>query len=145
MIRRIHKIEWSDGEFVTLPGNRYSRETEQGLHNSFVDLTGADYAYDTVGIGRAARKNAIERVSFLIVEDDPGAVNLKFEELEERLQGRVKLWSNGTVDGYGSEEERWAYARLVSMPLLQLDVTHRRHMPVTLIFERMTDWEVDES
>ena len=138
MISRIHKAEYLPGQFVEFPSYRYTRETEQGLHNSFTDLTGADYGYDMVGIGRAAKKNAIERIAFLLI-GTPAEVNTAFEDLQTNLQGRIKLWSTDDID------ELWAYARLVSMPLLRLDVINRQHMPVTLVFERMTDWQVEGS
>jgi hypothetical protein len=111
-----------------------------------MDLTGADYAYDMIGVGRAARKNAIERVAFTIVEDDADDVNEAFDDLETNLQGRIILWRSDalSLEAEGAENE-WAYARLVNMPARQLDVTHNRHMPVVLVFERISDWEAEEA
>lgn len=144
MIKRIFRAEYSPGFYVEFPGNNGLQETEQGLWNSFADLTGADYAYDQIGVGRAARKNAIERVAFTLVGDSPADVNDDFEVLESNLQGRIKLWRKDAEDAEAAQLE-WAYARLQSMPMRQLAVENRRHMPVTLIFERISDWIAEES
>lgn len=144
MIKRIFRVEYSPGLYVEFPGNNGLQETEQGLWNSFMDLTGADYAYDMIGVGRAARKNAIERIAFTLVGDTPAEVNDAFDDLEGNLQGRVKLWRKDDVDPDAAALE-WAYARLQSMPTRHLDVSHRRHMPVALIFERISDWTAEDS
>jgi len=146
MIKRIIAAEYATDQFVEFHPNNSVQETEQGLWNSFMDLTGADYAYDMIGVGRAARKNAIERVAFTIVEDDADDVNEAFDDLETNLQGRIILWRSDalSLEAEGAENE-WAYARLVNMPARQLDVTHNRHMPVVLVFERISDWEAEEA
>lgn len=144
MIKRIFRAEYAPGFYVEFPGNNGLQETEQGLWNSFADLTGADYAYDQIGIGRAAKKNAIERVAFTLVGDTPADVNTAYEAIEEDLQGRIKLWRKDDEEVYEANLE-WAYARLQSMPVRQVNVENRRHMPVSLIFERMSDWVAEES
>lgn len=140
MIKRITKAVYGSGEDdeIVFPTHNSLQETEQELWTSFADLTGADYAYDMVGTGRPAKKNAIERVAFTIVGDDDGDVNEFYDDLETHLQGRLTLVRS---DGTNSET---AKARLLSMPSRSLDVTHRRHMPVVLVFARITDWEAVE-
>lgn len=144
MIKRIYRAEYAPGFYVEFPGNSGLQETEQGLWNSFADLTGADYAYDQIGIGRAAKKNAIERVAFTLVGDTPAAVNDDFDDIQENLQGRIKLWRKDDEDADAANLE-WAYARLQSMPVRSLNVENRRHMPVILVFERITDWTLEAS
>jgi hypothetical protein len=143
MIKRIIRVEYATDTYVTFDTANSLQETEQGLWNSFMDLTGADYAYDMIGTGRAARKNAIERVSFTIVESTAALVETAFAALETNLQGRIILWRCDGLDptAMGAVNE-WAYARLVNMPMRSLNVDHNRHMPVTLIFERISDWTV---
>lgn len=144
MIKRIFRAEYSPGLYVDFPGNNGVQETEQDLWNSFADLTGADYAYDQIGVGRAAKKNAIERIAFTLVGDTPADVNDAFEDLEDNLQGRIKLWRKDDEDAEAAGLE-WAYARIQRMPMRSLDVTNRRHMNVALIFERMSNWTPEDS
>ena len=144
MIKRIYRAEYAPGFYVEFPGNNGVQETEQELWNSFADLTGVDYAYDQIGVGRAAKKNAIERVAFTLVGDTPADVNDAFEDLEDNLQGRIKLWRKDDEDAEAAGLE-WAYARIQGMPMRSLDVTNRRHMNVALIFERMSDWTPEDS
>lgn len=139
MIKRIYRAEYGTDLYVTFPENMVEHETEQGLHNSFSDLTGADYAYDMIGVGRAAKKNAIERISFLIVGATPAAVNAAYEAMADHLQGRIKLWRHG--DDESGNVEEWAYARLLQMPQISLTAKRRLIAPVLLIFERISDWE----
>jgi hypothetical protein len=139
MIKRITRVIYGAGmdDYIDLPTHNSVQETEQELWTSFADLTGADYAYDQIGIGQPARKNAIERVAFTIVEDDSDDVNDLYEDLETLILGRVQLLRS---DGSATET---AYARLLSMPSRNLNVTHNRHMPVVLIFARISDWEAE--
>jgi hypothetical protein len=140
MIKRITRAIYGVGEddFIEFPTHNSVQETEQDLWTSFADLTGADYAYDMIGVGNPARKNAIERIAFTIVEDDADDVNELYEDITTLLLGRIQLLRTD-----GTEEET-AYARLLSMPSRNLNVTHARHMPVVLVFARITDWEAVE-
>lgn len=137
MIKRITRVIYGPGgsDYIDLPTHNSIQETEQGLWTSFADLTGADYGYDQIGTGQPAKKNAIERVAFTIVEDDSDDVNDTYDDLETLITGRVQL-----VRSDGSATET-AYARLRSMPSRNLSVEHARHMPVVLVFERISDWE----
>ena len=137
MIKRITKAVYGDGEddFIEFPGNNSVQETEQDLWTSFADMTGADFAYDMLGVGRPAKKNAIERIAFTIVGDDADDVNDLYADLESLILGRIRL-----IRTDGSDEE-WAYARLLSMPSRNLSVINARHMPVVLVFARISDWE----
>lgn len=148
MIRRYTKVEYAPGSFVDLPAFRSTHETEQELETAFEALTGADYDYDELSLNQTPKRNAIERVQFLVVEDTPGLVNAKLSELRSRLRGRVKLWTSGSeLDEYDDESavDRWAYARMLSMPRVTLQAENRRHAPVMMVFSRMSDWYAEDA
>lgn len=136
MIKRITKAIYGvgEGDEITFPLHNSIQETEQELWTSFADLTGADYAYDQIGVGRPAKRNAIERVAFTIVGDDDDEVNDFYDDLEDHLLGRVTLIRS---DGSALES---ATARLLSMPSRSLGVEHKQHMPIVLVFARISDW-----
>ena len=139
MIRHIYRVEYATDQFEDVPMERFAQETEQGLWTSFADLTGADYGYDMIGTGLAAKKNAIERVAFWVVAETGAEINAKIDDLESHFQGRVWLWRRG--DGEEGLVYERALARLVNLPQVSLDASNIRHVPVAVIFERMSDWE----
>jgi len=65
-------------------------------------------------------------------------VNELYEDITTLLLGRIQLLRTDGTD------DETAYARLLSMPSRNLNVTNKRHMPVVLVFARMTDWEAVE-
>lgn len=140
-LRYPNRFTSADGSLeVVWPTHHLEAETDQELHNSFADLTGADYAYDMVGNGRAAKRNAIERVRFLVVgESDPVQQDLDAEVEQIRVNcyliGRGKLYQKA-ADG----SERWAWARIQRVAAISVSWENINHQPVSLSFERMSEW-----
>lgn len=136
-LRYLSKFTSIDGSLeVVFPTARYEYEQEQDLYTSFIEMTGADYAYDMLGTGRPAKKNGIERVRFFVVGDQD-YVDDKVEEIRENCLsiGRGKLWQAAS-----SGSMRWAYGRLQDVPSTRITVENLNHQPMFLTFERISDW-----
>lgn len=132
-------------EEVIFPTHHLEYEEDQEVHNSYADLTGADYAYDMVGYGQAAKKNAMERIRFLVVgEVDPVQEDLDAQVEEMRVQlhaiGRGKLWQKA-ADG----SQRWAWARVEHVVAIRLTYENINHLPVSASFQRMSEWSEEGS
>lgn len=140
-LRRVTKIEHQPGVFLSLPQYAAEQETDQALYTSSVTLTGADYEYDLMGAQAAPKRNATERLAFRIVEDEPGEVNEQVDALRAALVAgaRFKLWTEGE-DTYGASEERWAYARVASMPRVRVEQQDVRSLTVAVLLSRLSDW-----
>lgn len=135
-LRYPQKFTSADGSLeVVFPTAQLEYEQEQDLFTSFIEMTGADYEYDMLGTGAAAKKNGIERIRFLVVGEQ-AEVDAKVEEIRENcyLIGRGKLWQAA------SSGSRWAWARLDSMPSVRLTVENLNHQPMFLTFQRMSNW-----
>lgn len=149
MIRRVTKVEYATGQFLELPLYEAEQETDQGVNDAWAPMTGAHYEYDLLGSGPGTKANAIERLSFLLVGDDGADLNGKVDELRRRLfaGGSLKVWTAGDeYDEHGEpfETERWAQARIQSMPQIRVRRTDRRAVPVTVILTRSTDWASED-
>lgn len=129
------------GLAVEFPPAAYEWESSQSLRGATEPAVGADYAVDLLESRPAPKAVATERVRGLIVARDGAALNVEMDRLRSRLYriGRGRLWA---VDAAGNE--RWAWARLDSMPDITLTVEHRRHAPVILSFLRLSDWYAAE-
>jgi len=122
---------------VEFPKAQYEWESTQGLRGATEPVVGADYHVDLLGRRPAPLDVAHERIRGLLVEADGADLDARLDTLRARLYriGRGKLWA---VDAAGNE--RWAWARLDSMPDITLTVEHRRHAPVIASFVRLSDW-----
>lgn len=137
--RYVNKFTSIDGSTisVTFPLNMYEYESQQGLRAPAATIAGADYGHDYLGYAAGSKEFAVESVRFLVV-------NTTVATLEDTLStiradchriGLGKLW---VTDANGVN--RWAYARLTSMPTFRVATGAIHHVPVTLTFRRQSNW-----
>lgn len=138
--RYLSRIENADSTVsITLPRYRAEYEQEQPLVHNLAALTGADYSYDQMGLSASVKGNGIERVRFLEV-GQPEEIDAAIDDLKALSRyGRLKIFTTGEDDHQGGTE-RWAWARMQMMPSLSLGVTNRQHAPVSLAFERLSNF-----
>lgn len=126
---------------VTFPRFRGEYEQEQPLIRSSSPLTGQDYSFDQMGEARSLKANGIERVRFLLVDQSATGIDAAIDELKALASlGRVKIFTTGAGDEHEGDGARWAWARLEMMPTLSLGVRDRQSAPVSLSFDRFSDW-----
>lgn len=143
-LRFYNRFTSADGsQEVVFPTHHLEAEIDQDLHNSFAELTGASYSYDMVGNGPAPKKNAIVRLRFLAV----GETAPVQEDLDAQVEtirddcyefGRGKLYRKGANGG-----EDWAWARIQHMAQIRVTYENLNHLPVSLAFEVMSDWQAE--
>lgn len=136
--RYLEKYENSAGTVSYVwPLNAYEWQSSQSLRTPNSLIAGADYAYDLRGSLPGLKALAQERVRFLDVQASTSALETDLDSLRSELWqiGRGKLY---VLDSAASR--RWAYARLAAMPEMTLGVGMTRHVPVSLQFDRYSDW-----
>src|SRR5690606_22940343 len=123
------------------PTKAYEWESSQTLRDAIEPAIGADYGVSMLGRRPAPKEVASERLRGLIVVDDPAKLDAELDRLRSRLYriGRGRLWA---VDAAGNE--RWAWARLASMPDVTLTVDNVWHAPAIVEFQRLSDWYAAE-
>ena len=122
---------------VTFGLNQYEWQSQQRLRVASTPSVGADFAYDPLRSAVAPMDVASEHVRFLQLSATAAAADTAIDLLKSRLFtiGRGKLW---TIDAAGVR--RWAWARLVAMPDIRINVPSIRQAPVALEFRRYSPW-----
>lgn len=149
MIRRVTKVEYDTGQFYILPLYRAVQETQQDLSQASVILSGASYEYDLLGAGVSPKRNATERLSFLLLGDNSAEVNSGLDVLRRILYvgASLRIWTEGDVLDEHSEPVttlRWATARVLSMPQVQIETNSINALPIVVIMSRSTDWNDED-
>jgi hypothetical protein len=131
-------FESIDGATVLTFGlAEYEWDSDQPLYVPSVPLVGANYAYDQLGSAPPVKQNARETLRFVVYEDTPAEVDTAIDDLMAKCVsiGLGKLW---TTDS--SDDRRWAYARVVSMPAVHWTAGDILRKAVSLDFDRQSDW-----
>lgn len=137
-MRYLEKFEDRTGATsYVFPNKMYEWDSAQSLRTPLSPVVGASYSYDHFGYARAPKDNANESVRFFDVQASVAALETDLDSLRSKMYeaGRGKLWtlaSDGT--------RRWAWARITAMPSINIITGMFRHVPVSLTFERMSDW-----
>lgn len=137
-IRYAEKFENAGGTVTyTWPVNAYEWQSSQPLRTPAAAISGADYAFDLRGNLAGLKAVAQERVRFLDVQTTTALLETDLDSMRSELLtiGRGKLY---VLDSAASR--RWAYARLAAMPEMALGVGMSRHVPISLQFDRYSDW-----
>lgn len=121
----------------TFPLDNYEWETQQGLQVPVSGLVGAHYAYDHLGYRPGLSMPANERLRFDIQELSPTLVDSELDDMKSALFsiGRGRLFATDSVG-----VQRWAWARLVSMPTTRWRAGDIFKMATSLEFRRNSDW-----
>lgn len=138
--RYLNRVENVSGSVsITLPRFWAEYEQEQPLLRSSSPLTGQDYSFDQLGDAPSIKANASERVRFTEV-GDPADIDVAIDALKALATGRVKIFTIGAGDDHDGSQERWAWARMDMLPSVSLGVKNRETQPVSMSFERFTNW-----
>jgi len=131
-----------DGSIVVeLPKAAYEWESSQGVRGGVATAIGADYGVDLLGTLVSPVAVGSERVRGLLVAADGETLTDALVALRGQLQaiGQGRLRATDAAGGYW-----WARARIASMPEVTLGVEHRRHAPVIVAFQRLSDWFAED-
>jgi len=116
----------------------------QPLDVPIESVVGADYGINLLGGGPMPKRPGRERVRFLVRHADGGeSIDEQVDTLSAALRryGLGRLWQ--VVEGYGSQQRRWAYAQVVAMPDMTYGVRDREYVPVSIEFVRLSDWHAE--
>ncbi len=136
--RILEKFTSIDGSVsYTFPLANYEWDSSQPLRAGTDSVIGAHYGFDYLGNAPGLKDFATETLRVLDLQATPTAVDT---DVDSMLSG---MWSCGRGKLYtkdSSSVERWAYARLVSMPSLSWKAGDIFSKTVAWNFRRQSDW-----
>lgn len=121
----------------TFPVTEFEFQSDQGLYLSSVPVVGANYPFDQLGTSRPIKQAAREQLRFMVYESDPATVDSDIDAMLSKLvsigQGKLTTQDkNGVV--------RWAYARVLNMPMIQWRAGDIYSKACSLEYQRLSDW-----
>ena len=121
----------------TFPMQMYEWESQQPLLLPSSPVVGASYSYDHYNYSVAPKGDAQETVRFVNLRSSPSVLETDLDTLRAVMYraGRGKLF---TIDSTGAR--RWCWARVSDMPNFAFTPGIFRHLPVAIVFKRMSDW-----
>lgn len=121
----------------TFPLDDLEYTAEQGYRAATAELAGADYAHDFAGSAPWVKSTGSESLSFTIWGASETAAIAEFDSMAGKLRqiGRGKLTAL-LPDG----SRRWAWAKLTGRPSYVEQPLSFYNVPVSLRFERFSDW-----
>lgn len=126
-----------DSLFYDFPRYEYEWETDQEYRLNKYQLVGADYEHDSLGFAPAPLNNSRESIRALYLPTDW----LDFDAQLDDARGtcaRIGIGKLYTVDSIANQ--RWAWARLVSMPRVTVESSRGLTQPLIFEFDRQSDW-----
>lgn len=138
--RYLEKFTSYDGSstVLTFPLETYEWSGDQPIRNAYRNVIGAHFAYDFHGTGIAPRGIANESIRTSIVKTTSALLEAEFDTLRAKV-ANIGLGRLYLLDTTGAR--RWAYARATVIPQSTLGILNTTMAPITLEFERHTDWQ----